>query len=64
MNRKLKITLVTLFLPFLLVWAGFILTGFSYNPRDVFQSGPFWFVSGIYWFIWTAMIAIVIDEMK
>jgi len=64
MKLKVRVTLVTLILPFLLVWAGWLLTGFSYNPRDIFQGGAFWFVSGIYWFLWTGLIAVVISELE
>jgi hypothetical protein len=63
--KKLLILLATGCLPFLLVWIGFFLTGFSYNPISVFQSGGFWGVSILYWLLWiciTPLILEIIDE--
>lgn len=64
--KKLMVLLVTACLPFLLVWSGFVLTGFSYNPREVFQGDMFWGISVIYWLLWVCllgMIVEVIDEL-
>ena len=62
--RKLKIALIIASLPFLLVWAGFILTGFAFSPREVFQSGSFWGCSVIYWTLYVCMIGFILDEIK
>jgi len=62
--RKLKIASLIAALPFLLVWAGFILTGFAFSPREVFQSGSFWGVSVIYWTLYVCMIGVILDEIK
>ena len=59
--KKLMILLVTASLPFLLVWAGFILTGFSYNPREVFQDGTFWGISCIYWLLWLSLLGLIVE---
>lgn len=49
-------------IPFLLVWAAFILTGFAFNPQQIFTNGSFWGVSVIYWFLWVCLIPIVIEN--
>lgn len=59
--KKLLILLSTAALPFLLVWAAFILTGFSFNPIDMFQSGTFWGISVMYWFLYTFLIGLIVD---
>jgi hypothetical protein len=59
--KKLSITLITWALPFLLVWAAFLLTGFSFNPINVFQDGTFWGFSILYWLVWTCLIASIVD---
>lgn len=59
--KKLYIAILTAILPFILVWAGFILTGFSYKPVEVFQGGAFWGISSMYWLMWVYMIAIILD---
>lgn len=55
------VLLTTAALPFLLVWAAFILTGFSFNPREMFQSGPFWGVSVIYWMLWVCLLGLIVE---
>lgn len=63
--NKLLIFLAIAALPFLLVWAGFILTGFNYNPREVFNYGGFWGLSCLYWMLFLALsptIAEAIDN--
>ena len=64
MNNKLLIAILSGALPFILVWVGFILTGFSYNPREVFQDGAFWGISIIYWFLWICMIGFILDMIE
>jgi len=59
--KKLYIALVLAALPFLLVWMGFILTGFAFNPYDVFRDGNFWGFSIIYWFMFVCLIGLVIE---
>lgn len=61
--KKLKIALITAALPFLLVWAGFILTGFAFSPREVFQSGTFWGISVIYWTLYICLIGCILEEI-
>ena len=59
--KKLQVLCATAALPFLLVWAGFILTGFNFNPSDVFNSGAFWGLSGIYWFLWLCLMPLIVE---
>jgi len=59
--RKLYIAITFAALPFLLVWMGFILTGFAFNPYEVFQNGNFWGVSIIYWFMYVCLIGFIIE---
>ncbi len=59
--KKLYIAILSAILPFLLVWAGFILTGFSYNPVEVFQGGAFWGLSIMYWLLWICMIGFILE---
>jgi hypothetical protein len=61
--RKLSILGVIAALPFLLVWASFILTGFNFNPRDVFNEGVFWGLSVMYWFLYLCLISIIIEAI-
>lgn len=65
--KKLTILVALAALPFLLVWAAFILTGFNFNPHDVFNEGAFWGFSCMYWFLYICLIALIvemIDEYK
>jgi hypothetical protein len=60
--KKFSILLTTAALPFLLVWMAFILTAGSFNPiSGVFQQPGFWFISTIYWILWTCMLPATID---
>lgn len=63
MNKKLLVILVFGALPFLLVWSGFVLTGFSYNPRDVFQGDIFWGLSVMYWLLWVCTIPLQLESI-
>lgn len=65
--KKLTIILALAALPFLLVWSGFILTGFNFNPHNVFNQGAFWGLSCMYWFLYICMLPLVvevIDELQ
>jgi hypothetical protein len=59
--KKFSILLATAALPFLLVWAAFFLTGFSFTPKDVFQDGTFWGLSMMYWFLWICMVGPIVE---
>lgn len=59
--KKLSTIIATAALPFLLVWAAFILTGFSFNPISVFQDGSFWGISVIYWFLWICLVPVIVE---
>lgn len=62
--KKLVVLLSTAAIPFLLVWAAFVLTGFSFNPINVFQDGAFWGVSVLYWFLWVCICPLIIDGIN
>jgi hypothetical protein len=63
-SKKLKVALILAALPFLLIWAAFILTGFAFKPHDAFQSGSFWGGSVIYWVIYVCLIGFIIEEIN
>ena len=62
--KNLLIVLTLAALPFLLVWAAFILTAFSFNPIEIFQNGNFWGVSALYWFLYLCLIGFVIEILN
>jgi hypothetical protein len=41
--------LAVLLIPFIGVWVSFLMTGFAFNPKNVFTSDVFWGISVIYW---------------
>ena len=59
--KKFSILLASAALPFLLVWAAWILTAFNFDPRTVFDQGAFWGLSGMYWFLWICMSALIVE---
>lgn len=59
--KKLMIMLTTAALPFLLVWAAFFLTAFSFNPVAIFQEGSFWGISCIYWLLWVCIAPMIVE---
>jgi hypothetical protein len=59
--KKFSILMATAALPFLLVWTTFILTGFNFNPHNVFNEGAFWGLSTIYWFLWVCLSPLIIE---
>jgi hypothetical protein len=61
--KKLTVLLITAALPFLMVWAGFILTGFNFEPHNVFNDGAFWGLSVIYWFLWICLLPVILEEI-
>ena len=59
--KKLKFFVIVYMMPFLLVWIGFVLSGFSYSPRNVFQSEVFWGVSTVYWFVMFSLTGAIVE---
>lgn len=59
--KKFAIFCSTAAVPFILVWMGFILTGFSFNPQETFQNGAFWGLSCIYWFLWVCLMPMTME---
>jgi hypothetical protein len=43
---------LTIVLPFFLVWAAWVLTAFSFDPREVFQTAAFWGLTMCYYFVY------------
>jgi hypothetical protein len=62
--KKLQILGAIAALPFLLVWAGFILTGFNFKPADVFNNGVFWGLSCMYWFLYICLISLIVETIN
>ena len=59
--KKLLILMATAALPFLLVWAAWILTAFNFNPHNVFNEGAFWGLSSMYWFLWVCLVGLIVE---
>lgn len=59
--KKLKIIVAFFCLPFLLVWAGFILTAGAFKPYDIFTHGAFWGLSCMYWFLYICLIDVIVE---
>ena len=59
--KKLGILFTTAALPFLLVWAAYFLTGFSFSTTNVFQDGVFWGLSIMYWILWICMLGPIVE---
>lgn len=59
--KKFLIFCSTALIPFFLVWIGFILTAFSYSPREIFQGGAFWGLSCLYWLLWAFMSPLIVE---
>jgi hypothetical protein len=62
-RRMWTVVFTTALLPFLLVWIAFLMTGFSFTPREVFQSSAFWCISFLYWTLWVCMIGFIADAV-
>lgn len=62
-RRMWTVVFITAIIPFLLVWIAFLMTGFSFTPREVFQSSAFWGFSGFYWIFWICMIGFIAQEV-
>lgn len=61
--KKILIVSSIAAVPFLLVWAAFILTGFNFSPSDVFNSGTFWGFSTMYWFLYICTLPLIIESV-
>ncbi len=65
MKKKIVIVLCVYLLPFILIWIGWIVTAFAFNPREIFQnSTTFWGVSTFYWVIMAMLSPLVIDTVN
>jgi hypothetical protein len=61
--KKLSILCTLGALPFLLVWAGFILTAFNFNPHNVFSDGAFWGLSVMYWLLYVCLLPLIVETI-
>ena len=61
MKKKLSIALLSGLAPFLFIWIAWVMTAFSFDVHDVFQSSGFWGPSVLYWLVWVCMIFPVLD---
>jgi hypothetical protein len=59
--KKTTVFCLTACVPFILVWVSFVLTGFAFSPRQVFQGGMFWGLSVMYWFVWLMMFPFIVE---
>ena len=48
-------------IPFVLVWTAWLLTGFSFSPKDVFGDMVFWFLGIMYWLSCLVATGAIID---
>lgn len=55
--------IIAALMPFILVWAAWLLTGFVFSTQDVFTHGAFWFIAGCYWFIIVPVVG-MFEEQK
>lgn len=62
MREFLRLFIPAFVAPFALVWAAWLLTGFSFQVKDAFNSAPFWIISVFWWFVTTCVIASYVDE--
>lgn len=62
--KKFLIFCSTALIPFFLVWIGFILTAFSYSPREIFQGGAFWGLSCMYWLLWLCLSPLILEAIN
>lgn len=62
--RKIKILAIVFLLPFLLVWVAFIMTAFSFNPKDVFTGTAFWGMSFVYWYVASMLLPTIVSAIN
>jgi hypothetical protein len=62
--KKVLILIAIWAIPFLLVWMTFILTGFSFSPREVFNSSMFWGLSAMYWLMYVCIAPVIVEEIN
>lgn len=64
MKRKLFIITVIYLLPFILVWIAFVMTAFSFNPREIFSEGAFWGIGTMYWLVTFCISPVIIEAIN
>ena len=64
MKKKLAIISCIYLLPFILIWIGWIVTAFSFNPREIFQGNVFWGISIMYWLIAFCLFPLIIETVN
>jgi uncharacterized membrane protein len=64
MSKKLTAALALFIAPFLIIWISWIMTACSFSHAEVFTCGAFWFVTGIYWFMYLCMIGPIVELLN
>jgi hypothetical protein len=54
----------TFCIPFLIVWISVLMTAFTVNFREVFESPIFWGITVIYWIIWFCFIGYLVEDIE
>ena len=60
MLKKILLSLLVIFAPFLLAWDAFLATGFEIPIYEIFRSNWFWVIVVIYWTIFAIAILSII----
>ena len=51
MKQHIKL-IISLLVPFIATWTMWLCTACSFDIKFIFNTPMFWFLSGIYWFMW------------
>jgi hypothetical protein len=49
-------------IPFIIIWMAYLLTGFSFSTKEVFEGSMFWVLSVIYWASTLVATGSIMDE--
>lgn len=49
-------------IPFIIIWMAYLLTGFSFSTKEVFEGSMFWVLSVIYWVSTLVATGSIMDE--
>lgn len=59
--KKIHFFYLTTVLPFFLVWAAWLLTAFSFDPRETFQTAAFWGLTVCYYFVYLCIAPVIYE---
>lgn len=62
MKKHLLIAMFIFFLPHYVIWGTILLSGFSIDYKEVFNSTGFWAIVGMWWFM--AGLAVVVSVIN